>query len=130
MKKSLLKIASVCIAAVLSLGAFASCGLFEVDSDRDMAQKVATVQINKTVDATDIYKKDLISGYVSYGYNYVQNYSYTTSEAYKLVLDNLVNSAVIVQQSRYEIANNYAAEEKYASALPSLDERAALLNNL
>ena len=60
--------------------------------------------------ATDILKRDLIAGYMSYGYYYVQNYGYTTAKAYQLVLDNLVNNAVIIQQSKKELAGDYKSK--------------------
>ena len=130
MKKLLFKISSVIVTLALSLGIFASCGLFEVDSERDMAQNVATVRISESVDETNIYKKDLISGYFSYGYNYVQSYGYTTSKAYQVVLDNLVNSAVIIQQSRLELSKNSASDEAYKSALVKVADRKTAIDNL
>ncbi len=131
MKKLLHKLTAVVIVAALSVCTLASCGLFAVDTDRDMKQVVATVKIDEKVNQTDIYKKDIIAGYVSYGYNYVQYYSYSLSDAYKLVLDNLVNNAVIIQQSRLSLADEYnAGNVEYAKALPTADERAQLIENL
>ena len=129
MKKSLFKLTCIAVVTALSLGLFASCGLFQVDNDRDMSQTVATVRINDGVDATNIYKKDLISGYLSYGYNYVQSYSYTTSKAYQVVLDNLVNNAVIIQQSKSALSAN-SSDAKYSSALVSVADRKTSIEHL
>lgn len=131
MKKLLQKLTAVFVVAALSVCVLSGCGLFSVDSGRDMKQVVATVQISEKVNQTDIYKKDIIAGYVSYGYNYVQYYSKTTSEAYQMVLDNLVNNAVIVQQSRLELAENYNKQsEEYTKALPTAEERAATIGDI
>ena len=59
MKKLLFKLVGVVAAASLSLSAFASCGLFTVNKDRDMARVAATVQIDKSVNADNIYKRDI-----------------------------------------------------------------------
>ena len=124
MKKLLFKLAGVTCAAALSLSAFSSCGLFTVNKDRDMARTAATVQIDKSVDAENIYKREITAGYVSYGYYYVQKYSYTVADAYKLVFNNLIQNSVIVQQSRKELI------DKYSSLLPSEEERTTLFNEL
>ena len=129
MKKLLLKMISAVCAVALSTGLIAGCGLFQADAERDMAQVVATVQINETITPKNIYKRDMTAAFVSYGYNYVQNYSYTTSAAYKLILDNLVNNAVIVQQSRYELAEKSATAE-YKKALIGAEERKTSIENL
>ncbi|MDY2880776.1 MAG: hypothetical protein SOT34_07570 [Candidatus Borkfalkiaceae bacterium] len=124
MKKLLFKLVGVVAAASLSLSAFASCGLFTVNKDRDMARVAATVQIDKSVNADNIYKRDITAGYVSYGYYYVQQYSYSVADAYELVFNNLIQNSVIVQQSRKELI------DKYSSLLPSDAERTALFNEL
>ena len=124
MKKLLFKLAGVTCAAALSLSAFSSCGLFTVNKDRDMARTAATVQIDKSVDAENIYKREITAGYISYGYYYVQQYSYTVADAYKLVFNNLIQNSVIVQQSRKELI------DKYSSLLPSEEDRTTLFNEL
>ncbi|MBR1676706.1 MAG: hypothetical protein IJ706_05280 [Clostridia bacterium] len=124
MKKLLFKLATAATAVAVTTGALASCGLFTVNTDRDMRQKVATVQIENSIDPDDIYKRDLAAGYVSYGYYYVQNYGYTTSATYELILNNLVNNSVIVQQSRKSVYNNYK------NLLPNADELKATVEHL
>ena len=108
MKKLLFKLIAVISLVAVTFGTFAGCALFKVNQDRDMAQIAVTVDISDgAVDgvATNIYKRDLTAGYVSYGYYYVQNYGYTTAKAYQLVLDNLVNNAVIIQQSKERLSS-------------------------
>ncbi len=113
MKKLLFKLIAVISLVAVTFGTLAGCALFETNQDRDMAQKAVTVDISAGAEkgvATDILKRDLIAGYMSYGYYYVQNYGYTTAKAYQLILDNLVNNAVIVQQSKKELAGDYKSK--------------------
>ncbi len=107
MKNKLSKIVVMIMAVVMCLSAFVGCDWITTNVDEDMKQTVATVKISEAVNAEDITKKQLNAGYLSYGYKYVQNYGYTTSKAYSLVLQNLVNNRIIVQQSRVEIAKLY-----------------------
>lgn len=113
MKKLLFKLIAVISLVAVTFGTLAGCALFETNQDRDMAQKAVTVDISAGAEkgvATDILKRDLIAGYMSYGYYYVQNYGYTTAKAYQLILDNLVNNAVIIQQSKKELAGDYKSK--------------------
>ena len=113
MKKLLFKLIAVISLVAVTFGTLAGCALFETNKDRDMAQKAVTVDISAGAEkgvATDILKRDLIAGYMSYGYYYVQNYGYTTAKAYQLVLDNLVNNAVIIQQSKKALAGDYKSK--------------------
>ncbi len=107
MNKTVAKIICLIMAVSLSLAAFAGCEWITTNTDRDMAQVIATVQISDQVEKEEIYKRQLVSGYVSYGYQYVQYYSYTLDRAYQAVLDNLVNNRIVVQQSRIELAKTY-----------------------
>lgn len=107
MKNKLSKIVVMIMAVVMCLSAFVGCDWITTNVDEDMKQTVATVKISEAVNAEDITKKQLNAGYLSYGYQYVQKYGYTTSKAYSLVLQNLVNNRIIVQQSRVEIAKLY-----------------------
>lgn len=108
MKKFTLKIVTSLLAAVMLAGTLTGCGLFVTNTDRDMAQKVASVRIDQKVDAEDIYKRDMIAGYYSYGYYYVQQYSYTQKQTYELILDNLVNNAIVTQSAQLYLADKNA----------------------
>ena len=91
MKKILTKIASLIVVVAMSLTTLFGCGLITVNTDRDMAQVIATFQISENVDAEEIKKSELVSGFLSYGYMYVQYYGYTEAAAYQLVLDSINN---------------------------------------
>lgn len=115
MKKVLTKIVTLLVALVLALGAFSGCGLITTNTDRDMAQVVASLSIgsvseNENAPAVHkdyFLKKELLAGYMSYGYYYVSSYGYTVSQAYSTVLESLIQSAVIVQQAKVGLADYY-----------------------
>ena len=90
MKKLFFKLAALVSLIAIVFGGLAGCNLFEVNAGRDMDQVAATVNIDGNADSeVKIYKRDMLAGYMSYGYYYVQQYGYTTSKAYQLVLNNL-----------------------------------------
>ena len=123
MKKLLLKLIAVISLVAVTFGTFAGCALFKVNQDRDMAQIAVKVDISDgAVEgvATDIYKRDIIAGYLSYGYYYVQKNGYTTAKAYKLVLDNLVNNAVIIQQSKERLSSADYKDKVYTGDMKIL----------
>lgn len=124
MKKLTLKIITIVTAIVLFAGTLTGCGLFVTNTDRDMAQKVATVCVDDSkVNVENIYKRDLVAGYYSYGYYYVQQYSYTTSRVYSLIMDNLVNNAIVVQKAMIDMTGEDYKLERSAEELKSdLDE--------
>ena len=107
MKKTIAKILSVILTVTAVLTVFVGCDWITTNSDRDMAQVIATVQINDKVEAENIYKRQMVAGYLGYAYQYVYYYGYTQAKAYEIVLDNLVNNRIVVQQARIELADLY-----------------------
>ncbi len=112
MKKILTKIVTLIVVCVMSLTTLFGCGLITVNTDRDMAQVIAKVQVSENVDAEEIKKSELVSGFLSYGYMYVQYYGYTEAAAYQLVLDSIVQNRIIIQTAREELAKDFNAETK------------------
>ncbi len=102
MKRTSGKIIALIVSVMLMVSVFAGCELFSVNVDSDMEQVVATVNVDGAA-KEDIYKRELVAGYVTYGYQYVAQYGYTTSDAYELVLDNLVSNKVLVQYARQQL---------------------------
>ena len=108
MRKILTKIVTLVLIAVLSITTFAGCALITTDTDRDMAQTVATVSVHKgVIDSEDILKSEMRAAYMSYGYLYVQSYGYTVEATYELILQNLVQNRIIIQEARKELADTY-----------------------
>lgn len=109
MKKLFFKLAALVSLVAIVFGGLAGCSLFEVNAGRDMDQVAATVNIDGNADSeVKIYKRDMLAGYMSYGYYYVQQYGYTTSKAYQLVLNNLVNNEVIIASGKNALAGSDA----------------------
>lgn len=122
MKKKLTKIIGVALAAVFSLSLFAGCDLISTNNEADMQQVVAEVNIGEDTDSLnttmdmlgsslseevsskmndilstdEIYKRDLIAYFLSYGYNYLQsNNNYAAT--FEQIMDELVQRKVYVQ---------------------------------
>lgn len=113
MKKLIAKIVTVILSATFVLSLFAGCNWVTTVLDRDMDQVVATVNISRNTKDADlkgkldddkIYKRDLVAGYMSYGYQYVTQNGYTTSRAYQIVLDNIISNKVVTELARYELS--------------------------
>lgn len=116
MKKLIAKLVILILSATFVLSTFVACDWVTTIVDKDMSQVVATVNIDDSkLNDDKIYKRDLIAGYMSYGYQYVSYYSYTSSQAYKLVLDNVLNNKVITQLARIALANDSGVALKYTA---------------
>ena len=107
MRKFWAKIVTVLLVAVLGISTLTGCGLITTNTERDMAQIVAKVQISEDVTADEIKKSEMLSAYMSYGYQYVAYYGYTVSDTYQMILDNLVQNRIIIQHARVELAKLY-----------------------
>ncbi len=99
MKKRFIAIAAVMMSMLIGLTALTGCNLVTPNNDRDLQQVVATVQIDDGFEKEEIYKKDMVMGYLNYGYTYVQNYGYTMAQTFELILNNLVSNRLIVQHA-------------------------------
>ena len=122
MKKKITKIICAVLAAAFALGIFAGCDLLVTDNRRDMEQVVAEVNIGSDSDALtetfellgatlgegvssrlgdilstdEIYKRDLVAYFLSYGYNYIsQGSSY--AQAFRTIMDGLVDRKLVAQ---------------------------------
>ena len=94
MKKLLLKLITLLLAAVIGVAFVSGCNLVTEDTERNLNQVVATVNINKKENIT---KKDLIVGYMNYGYIYTQYYGYDVARTYKIILNGLIENRIVVQ---------------------------------
>ena len=100
MKKLLVKITALITATILSLGLFSGCDLVTTDVERDMNQQIAVVSIPDGGLTDVIYKRELSAAFNSTGYMYVLYYGYAMEDVYQMLLDDLVDSRIIVQQSK------------------------------
>lgn len=114
MKKRLIKFITLILSVIIGIAGLSGCRLVTKNSERDYNQIVATVNVNQE---ENIYKKDLIMGYMNYGYMYVQYYGYTAAQVYNIILNNLVNNRIIVQvayeQFEYDTSVKDQTKAKY-----------------
>ena len=122
MKKKLIKLVSAVLALSFAVGMTTGCDLIGTDNKKDMEQVVAEVNIgsdstalNKafssfgttlqdgladqmdSVLATDeIYKRDLVAYFFTYGYSYISQ-GYTYADTFETLLDGLVNRKMVTQ---------------------------------
>lgn len=84
----------ICLCLMCSF-VFAGCNLVQRNTDRYLNRTVATIGNEIT-----ITKKDLITAYNSYGYQYVQNYGYTAEKALKTTLDGLIDRQLVLTEAK------------------------------
>lgn len=126
MKKKLISLISLVLAAVFGLGMFAGCDLISTDNKRDMEQIVAEVNIGSDEDSLNdmfatifggsyalegdvaenlssivttenVYKRDLVAYFINYGYSYVSSGSYTYAQVFEMMMQSLVSRKIMVQ---------------------------------
>lgn len=76
------------------------CNLVQINSSRYYDRVVATI------DDITITKQDLINGYSSYGYQYVNYYGYTTEQAIEKTMDYLVNRKLLAKYVQQQMQTN------------------------
>lgn len=111
----------ICAAAAvaLTLGATMT-GCVATINEEDLKQKIAVVNITKSESfsasftddryASAIYdenilKSDLLSSFLSYGYQYV-NYGYSYRDTFELIVSNLTSNAVVAQYATVSVLKN------------------------
>ncbi|MBE7080890.1 MAG: hypothetical protein E7371_06625, partial [Clostridiales bacterium] len=106
-KKTFKKVAATFLCLAMAVGA-TGCNFITVDNQKDLDQNVATVNINSTNSSnalgtvlnymsTNIKKRELVSYYLSTGYQYVEQYGYTYEKTFNMLLDGLVSREIMIQ---------------------------------
>ncbi len=99
MRKILVTMASMVLVLVMCFSSLVGCGLVTTDTERDMNQEVAIIQISDDAEKDVIYKKDMVMAYLNYGYMYEQYYGYTREQTFTLIIDSLINNRIFVQSA-------------------------------
>lgn len=124
-KHTFKKAAALFLGIALTVGA-TGCGFITTDNQADLGQTVATVDISgklasdakyknvagevgTIVDklSKDVTKRDLISYYLSTGYNYVEQYGYSYEDTFNMLLDGLVSREIMIQYAVAYYLNKY-----------------------
>lgn len=130
MKKT--KITALILAFMMSFALLISgCSLITSDSEKDLVQVVATVNIAaadnfeedekdlapyaEAVGETEILKSKLISYFLNVGYSYVQS-GMSYSSVFTTLIDTLIENAVVVQYAKMYLLDKKAEEEYNGSA--------------
>ena len=124
MKKKRIVCGVVASALALSVTLGGCSSLASANSVSDMKQTVATVNISKAEDfskegldaykdavgTTYVTKRELISYFLNVGYSYINN-GWSYERVFNMLIDNLVNTAVITQYSVMYLLREKAEEE-------------------
>lgn len=92
MKKFLTALVLIMLVGINCL--FSACSLITINNTKYLAQTVASV------DDIKISMEDLILGYNSFGYSYVENYSYSAEEAVKQTLEDLIDRELLLKKAK------------------------------
>ena len=136
-KHTFKKAAALFLGLALTVGA-TGCSFITTDNQADLEQPVASVNISAKLEeqykdvagdvkdviglmSQDILKRDLISYYLSTGYQYVEQYGYSYEDTFNMLLDGLVSREIMIQKAVAYYLNkfenvNYAELEKFIAA--------------
>ncbi len=122
----------------MGITAFAGCSLFEQNDEKYLNATVATIDYGSG--KTDkISKRELLTAYNSYGYNYVQNGS-TAQEAIDTTIDTIIDRKLTVKAVKDYYAKNggeelnanektYLWDQTYSSMMSNLKTYFDKINN-
>ena len=113
--KTLKKTAAILLGLALTVGA-TGCNFIVTDSEEDLVQEVASVNITAQLEKSDkalatemktvledlstlIKKRDLVSMFLSTGYQYVESYGYTYEDTFNMLLDSLIDRQIMIQKA-------------------------------
>lgn len=114
-------IASICFGLMLGVSLLTGCTLIT----KDMAKYYNTVVASFSYEdgtTVEITKKELITAYGQYGYQYVQNYDMEAKEAYNETLERVIESKLTVKEAEK------IAKEANAGEILTEDEKTYLWN--
>ncbi len=114
-KNTIKKTAALMLGLALTVGA-TGCNFIVTDTAKDYAQTIVTVDISDGLASSAEYKdyagdigaildkvpstvtkRDLVSYFMSYGYQFVESYGYTYEKTFNMLLDALVSREIMVQ---------------------------------
>lgn len=133
MKKKFTTVICTALSAVFALAMLSGCDLITTDNEKDMDQVVAEVNVSEETDlltetfsivnpdveltsevlssmsailSTDeVYKRDLVAYFVSYGYSYVSS-GYSYEDTFELLIDALADRKIISQYATLYYLSN------------------------
>ncbi len=115
------KVAAVALSALFVCGALSGCDLVTADSQKDLLQVIAEVDITKgeafqsggefenyasVIMPSEVLKRDLVANFMSVGYQYVSTYGYTYADTFELIMESLVNRQIYLQYAMVYFMNS------------------------
>ena len=117
-KHTFKKAAALFLGLAMTVGA-TGCNLITIDNQKDLNQDVANVDISGKLEnntelkdvlkylSTTIKKRELVSYYLSTGYQYVEQYGYSYEDTFNMLLEGLVGREIMIQYAvKYYLDNN------------------------
>lgn len=103
---------------MMCISVLTGCSLWERNQESYFEATVATITYENG-DVEKISKRELITAFNSYGYNYVQNYGMNMEEAVKTTIDTIVEKYLTVRdvKKRYEANGEELLNEREKSYL-------------
>lgn len=92
---------------------FTGCSLITTDRKAYLNAVVATITNKETNQKTNVLKKELITAYNSYGYNYQEYYNMTKEEAINQTLELLINRKITIHAAESIYTELTEAEKTY-----------------
>lgn len=89
---------SICLCLLTCVSLVAGCSLVTTDMSKYYSTPVAsfTYEDGERVEVT---KRELITAFNSYGYQYYQNYGMSLSEAYRYTIDAVINQKLVIKSA-------------------------------
>ncbi len=115
------KVAAVALSALFVCGALSGCDLVTADSQKDLLQVVAEVDITKgeefqnggefasyasVIKPSKVLKRDLVARFMTVGYQYVNSFGYTYARAFDQIMRDLVQNRIYLQYGMVYLMEN------------------------
>ena len=111
-KQTIKKTAALLLGIAIAMGT-TGCGFITTDSQKDLDQTVAKVDITTSDEfeasqaeelkklnlSGEVKKRELISYYMSIGYQYVDSYGYSYEDTFNMLLNALINKETLTQEA-------------------------------
>lgn len=119
------KVAAIALAAAMSTGVLAGCGLVSTNTSRDYAQVIAEVNITNSanfasseyadyadvIETAQITKRDMVAYFLSTGYSMMQSYGWTYHDTFAMISETLVNRQVYLQYAMLYLLEDESTDE-------------------
>ena len=114
------------VSCIALTATFTGCSLVSKNSKADMEQVIAEVDIKNSdkfeksgvadykdaISSSSVIKRDLVSYFLNVGYSYVTDNGYSYKDTFNMLMDALVNNAVLTQYATLELLKDKSENTK------------------